>query len=194
VSVPPPDPDVLRRHYEQKISAVRGHLTKEHIAAAEQAVGAGDWVAATNAYRLALQASPDDETLQTLLAETQTKANAILAEAYRKQAAYEEKAGKSADAARSWQRVTKVLPDEPEAYGRAAKCLLQTNTELRLAATLAQRAVALEPKRLEHRVTLAEIYLAAGLSLNARRELEAAARLAPDDASIEALLKRVGKG
>jgi hypothetical protein len=43
-------------------------------------------------------------------------------------------------------------------------------------------------------LTLAEIYIAAGLTLNARRELEAAARLAPDDANIEALLKRASKG
>ena len=194
VSVPPADTDVLRRHYEHKVSAVRGHLTKEHVAAAEQAVLAGDWVSATNAYRLALQVSPDDEALHKALAECQTKANGVLAQAYRTQAAYEEKAGKPGAAARSWQRVTKVLPDDPEAFGRGAACLLQTNTELRLAATLAQRAVTLEPKLLQHRVTLAEIYLAAGLALNAKRELEAAARLAPDDANIEALLKRAGKG
>jgi tetratricopeptide (TPR) repeat protein len=143
---------------------------------------------------LALQVSPDDEALHKALAECQTKANGVLAQAYRTQAAYEEKAGKPGAAARSWQRVTKVLPDDPEAFGRGAACLLQTNTELRLAATLAQRAVTLEPKLLQHRVTLAEIYLAAGLALNAKRELEAAARLAPDDANIEALLKRAGKG
>jgi len=193
-SAPPADPDVLRRHYEQKISAVRNHMAKEHTGTADQAAASGDWVAATNAYRLALQVSPDDEILIQKLAEAQAKANTILADAYRKQASYEEKAGKPLEAARSWQRVTKVLPDDPEAFGRGATCLLQANIELRVAANLAQRAVTLEPKRLDHRITLAEIYLAAGLSLNARRELEAAARLAPDDANIEALLKRAGKG
>ncbi len=191
---PPPDPDALRRHYEQKITAVRTHMAKEHLASAEQAAAGGDWVAATTAYRLAVGVSPDDDVLQRKLVEAQTNANAVLAEAYRKQAAYEEKSDKPTEAARSWQRVTKVLPDDPEAYSRAAKCLLLANTDLRVAGTLAQRAVALEPKRLEHRIVLAEIYLAAGLSLNARRELEAAARLAPDDANIEALLKRAGKG
>jgi curved DNA-binding protein CbpA len=195
---PTSDPDALRRHYEQKISAVRVHMSKEHVGAAEQAVAAGDWVAATNAYRLALQVNPDDERLQRALAETQTKANAILAEAYRKQASYEEKSMKYAEAARSWQRVTKALPDDAAAHYRAARCLLQDGSEpektMRTAATLAQRAVTLEPKRVDYRTTLAEIYLAAGLTLNAKRELEAAARLAPDDANIEALLKRTGKG
>lgn len=195
---PTPDPDALRRHYEQKISAVREHMSKEHIAAAETAVAASDWVAASNAYRLALQVNPDDERLQRAVAEVQTKANAVLAEAYRKQALYEEKSIKYAEAARSWQRVTKALPEDAAAHYRAAFCLLKDGSEpektLRTAATLAQRAVALEPKRVDYRTTLAEIYLAAGLTLNAKRELEAAARLAPDDANIEALLKRAGKG
>jgi hypothetical protein len=42
-------------------------------------------------------------------------------------------------------------------------------------------------------VTLANVYVAAGLGLNARRELETAAQLAPHDGNIQALLKRVGK-
>jgi curved DNA-binding protein CbpA len=196
--LPMPDPDALRRHYEQKISAVREHMSREHIGTADAAAAAGDWVAASNAYRLALQVNPDDERLQRALAEVQTKANAVLAEAYRKQASYEEKSMKYAEAARSWQRVTKALPEDAGAHYRAAWCLMKDGSEpeknLRIAATLAQRAVTLEPKRVDYRTTLAEIYLAAGLSLNARRELEAAARLAPDDANIEALLKRAGKG
>lgn len=191
---PPPDTDVLRRHYEQKISAVREHMAREHIGAAERAVAASDWVAAANAYRLAIQVNPDDAELQRALNDVQRKANEVLATAYRKQAVYEEKSGKQLDAARSWQRVVKALPDEPEPHARAAACLLAASTDLRTASTLAQRAVTLEPKHIPHRTLLAEIYLAAGLTLNAKRELEAAARLAPDDANIVALLKRAGKG
>jgi predicted TPR repeat methyltransferase len=192
-SGPPADPDALRRHYEQKVTAVRSHLMKEHVATAEQASASGDWVAAANAYRLALQVSPEDANVQRLLGEVQVKANAVLADSYRKQATYEEKSGKLSDAARSWQRVAKAAPDDAESHGRAATCMLRAGTDLRTAANLAQRAIALVPTKLEYRVTLAEVYLAAGLSLNARRELEAAARLAPDDANIEALLKRAGK-
>lgn len=198
--VPAPDPDALKRHYEQKISAVREHMAKEHLATAERAVSSGDWVAATNAYRLAIQINPNDDDLQRALNEAQRRANEILAEAYRKQALYEEKAGKTLEAARSWQRVAKALPDEPDPHARAASCLLAANADrnadqatLRNAATLAQRAIALEPQYIKHRTLLAEIYLAAGLTLNAKRELEAAARLAPDDANIVALLKRAGK-
>lgn len=190
---PAPDPDALRRHYDNKVSAVREHLVKEHIQTAERAKAAEDWVAASNAYRLALQVQPDDGAVQQALADVQGKANKVLADSYRKQAIYEEKSGKHEDAARSWQRVAKAQPDDAESHGRAAVCMLRAGIDLRTAATLAQRAIALVPTKLEHRITLAEVYLAAGLSLNAKRELEAAAQLAPHDANIEALLKRAGK-
>jgi len=200
-SPPPPrevatagsDPDALRRHYEQKIALVRDHMATEHVATADRAVAAGDWVAATNAYRLALQVHPDDDELKRKLDAVQEKANVVLADAYRKQARYEEKAGKTADAARSWQRVAKLLADDAQAHSHAAVCMLKAGIELRTAAGLAQRAITLEPQQVKHRLTLAEIYLAGGLTLNARRELEAAARIAPDDANIEALMKRAGK-
>ena len=191
---PAPDPDVLKRHYEMKVSAVREHMIKEHLATAEQAMSATDWVGATNALRLALQLAPDDPELKSKLEGVQTKANVVLADAYRKQAVYEEKAGKHEDAARSWQRLTRVLPDDVEAFEHSARCLLLAGSELPTAAQLAQRAITLEPEQVKHRLTLAEIYLAGGLTLNARRELEAAARLAPGDANIEALMKRAGKG
>lgn len=194
-SMPASDPNALRRHYEQKISAVREHMSREHTAAAEGAAQKGDWVAATNAYRLAIQVNPDDADLQRALGDAQKRANEVLAEAYRKQALYEEKSGKLLEAARSWQRVAKALPDEPDPHARAAATMLKAGVDLRTAANLAQRAVTLEPKYIKHRTLLAEIYLAAGLTLNAKRELEAAARLAPDDANIVALLKRAaGKG
>jgi hypothetical protein len=44
------------------------------------------------------------------------------------------------------------------------------------------------------RVTLGNAYLAAGLMLNAKREFEVAAKLAPDDGTIKSLLKRVDHG
>jgi hypothetical protein len=37
------------------------------------------------------------------------------------------------------------------------------------------------------------VYLAAGMVLNAQRELETAAQLAPHDDNIQAMMKRVGK-
>ena len=167
---------------------------KEHLATAEAAKTSSDWISASNAYRLALQVIPDDAAIQELLAEVQVKANSMLAESYRKQASYEEKSGRSAEASRSWQRVARAVPDDAEAHGRAAACMLRAGIDLRTAATLAPSAPSRSSPPSSSIVSpSARRYLAAGLSLNATRELEAAARLAPDDANIEALLKRAGK-
>ncbi len=194
---PSSDPDALRRHYERKVNAIREQMAKEHIGHAEAAVARKDWVAATNAYRLALQVNPDNPDLIRALADAQYEANQILAEAYRKQASYEEKSGRLEEAARSWERVAKALPDEANAHAKAALCWLKAGAELRLASTLAQRAITIAPDVIKYRLILAEIYLAAGLTLNAKRELEAAQRLAPPDkqiaANIEALLKKTAK-
>jgi predicted Zn-dependent protease len=70
---------------------------------------------------------------------------------------------------------------------------MRASGDLHLASTLAQQAIALDPANANYRVTLANVYLAAGLTKNARRELEAAQQLAPDDGTIQSLLKRVTK-
>jgi Flp pilus assembly protein TadD len=54
--------------------------------------------------------------------------------------------------------------------------------------------VELEPRDASYRVTLGQVYLAAGLHLNARREIEVAASLAPDDVNIAKLVKAVRRG
>ena len=59
------------------------------------------------------------------------------------------------------------------------------------AVDFAKKAVALAPKRIEPRVTLIEVYIAAGLPLAAKRELEQARQLAPQDDRIVELSKRL---
>ena len=197
VSMPsaPPDSDALRRHYENKMAAVRSHIVKDHVERAAAAMERSDWGAAATNYRAALEATPDDPVLKAGLEEAQTKANEILYDSYRKQAAYEEKNGLFAEAARSWQRAARARATDPHAHERAAFCIMKSSGgNLHEAAQLAQKAIALEPNKAAYHVTLSHVYSAAGLGLNARRELEAAARLAPEDATILALLAHASKG
>jgi Flp pilus assembly protein TadD len=56
---------------------------------------------------------------------------------------------------------------------------------------LAQRAVALAPRDVNYRKLLATAYLEAGLLKNAKREIDAAEQLAPQDDSIAALARRL---
>ncbi len=192
-SQPQADPDALRRHYELRVSQVKVRMARDHVEAARQAMASGDPVTAANAYRLAAQLNPEDEEVKAGLTESQAQANKVLADSYQKQAEYEEKNGRYADAARSWSRVTRAAPEDAVAHERAAFCMMKADGNLHDAASLAQRAIELTPDSAAYHTTLAQVYLAAGLQLNARRVLETAARLAPGDANIQTLLKRAGK-
>ena len=91
-------------------------------------------------------------------------------------------------------RVVGARPNEAHCHERAANSIVRAAGDLHEAARLGQRACVLEPANAKLKVTLANVYLAAGLTLNAKRELEAAAQLSPQDDTIQALLKRVAKG
>lgn len=183
----------LRRRYEERRTMAQASQARKYVTNAEAALAAGDPVAATNAFRVAMTLAPDDADIARRTQEAQGRADAILADTYTRQAGYEEKNGQWADAARSWARVCKGRPDDPAAHERAAAALVQSSGDLHEAARLAQRACFLNPASAAFRATLATVYLAAGLTRNARRELETAAQLAPHDGSIQAMLERVGK-
>ena len=195
-SAPPAaDTDALKRHYENKMAAIRSRVTKDHTEKASVAMEGSDWAVAATHYRAALEAAPDDAVLQAGLVEAQTKANEVLYTSYKKQGTYEEKNGLFAEAARSWQRAVRARPEDAHALERAAFCVMKSvGGNLHEAAQMAQKAIALAPGNAPYHVTLSQVYAAAGLGLNARRELETAARLAPENATIQALLARGSKG
>jgi tetratricopeptide (TPR) repeat protein len=114
-----------------------------------------------------------------------------LAANYEKQAQYEEKTGNWQAAARSWSRASYGRPEDVVAARRAAEAMLKASADLHRAQTYAQRAVQLEGRNVENLTVLARVYLAAGLKLNALRELEKAAQLAPKDEMVNNLLREV---
>ncbi|HTQ48062.1 MAG TPA: DnaJ domain-containing protein [Polyangiaceae bacterium] len=185
--------DALRRRYEDRKSQARAAQARKYLAAGEEALAKNDAVSAANAFRVAASLLPQDEEIQKRSAETQSRADAMLADTYAKQAIYEEKMGQWAEASRSWQRVCKGRPKDAKAHDRAANAIVKAGGDSHEAARLAQQAIALAPDHTAFRVTLANVYLAAGLALNARRELETAAQRAPHDDTIQAMLKRVAK-
>jgi len=185
--------DSLKRRYEEKVSAARTGQARKYTDTGMESLAKGDVVAAANSLRVALTFDGDNPELKVAYDKAQRASDQLLGDQYLKQADYEEKAEKWADAARSWRRVARAREDDVKAHERAAHCLVKAAGNLHEAAALAQRAVLLAPKSAPVRLTLANVYLAAGLTLNARRELESAAQLAPDDANIASLLKRIAK-
>jgi curved DNA-binding protein CbpA len=184
---------MLRRRYEERKTLAKATQARAYVAKGQEALAAGDAVSAANSFRVAVSLKPDDPELERVAREAQAKAEELLASTYERQAAYEEKNGQWIEAARSWARVCRARPEDKNAHDRAANAIVKAGGDLHEAGRLAQRACALDPNNVEHRVTLANVYLAAGLTLNARRELETAANFAPQDGTIQAMLKRVGK-
>jgi curved DNA-binding protein CbpA/Tfp pilus assembly protein PilF len=186
--------DALKRRYTERVGEAHRTQAKKYAAVGHQARANNDVVAAANAFRVALSFAPDDEELKTAHAEMQKAADVILAEGYMKQAIYEERFEHWPEAAKNWVRVVKSRPQDARAHERAAHALAKTNGNLHEAADLARRAVALDPSNYKYKITLANVFLAAGLALNAKRELEAALQLEPKNPEILALLKRIAKG
>jgi len=76
---------------------------------------------------------------------------------------------------------------------RAANALRLDGTDLRRAAQLAEQAVLAEPQSVSYRVTLGEIYFAAGLVARAAGEAGRAMAISPNDPRANALSKLIAK-
>jgi len=185
--------DALRRRYDERLGSAKQAQVTKYVTAAEGAIAKSDWVAAANAYRVAMDLAPDNPEVIDRAHYAQREANKILAESYQKQATYDEKNERWAESSKAWIRVAKLKPDDANANERAAHSLWKAEGDLREAAAFAQAAVNLQPQIMKHRITLAHVYLGAQKPALARRELEAAAQIAPGDTVVQALLKRLPK-
>jgi curved DNA-binding protein CbpA len=181
----------LRRRYEERVAQAKASEARKYATNARAALAAGDALGAATGYRVAMQLAPDDADLAREAQAAQAKADVVLGETYTKQAEYEERSGQWPEAARSWARVCKARPNDVHAHERGGHALLMAGTDLHEAARLMKRACELEPGKTGARVILAKIYLAAGLELAAKRELETAAQLAPQDDTIRSMLKKL---
>ena len=96
---------------------------KRYADTAARARAAGDVVAAADAYRSALTFAPGDPALTAAYEETQRVASEKLAESHMRKALLEEKFGRWAAAAESWQRVMSAKPNDPDVHARLANAI-----------------------------------------------------------------------
>jgi tetratricopeptide (TPR) repeat protein len=202
VSVPP-DPHAaalaretatadIKRMYEQRVVELKERQVQHYVDAANAAEQAGDLVSATNALRIATSLAPADAAMKTRLGELEMRAATGLADSYLEQAQYEEREGRFKEAARSYQRALRSKP-LPKLMDRVATCIFMAKGDLKEAADFGKRAVLGAPDDASFRVTLAKIYLEAGMKQSGLSELERAQQLAPKDDTIRDLLKRAKK-
>ncbi len=183
----------LKRRYEERVNRAKTREAQKFASQAETALAAGEAVKAANLFRIAADLNNADAELERKASESRQKADTLLADTYMRQGRYEESQNQWPEAARSWSRVCKASPNNATAHERAANAAVKAGGELREGLRLGQRACELEPKNALFRITLATCYSAAGMTLNARRELDTAAQLAPHDDTIRSMIKRVGQ-
>jgi curved DNA-binding protein CbpA len=186
--------DALKRRYEDRLSSAGQAQARKYTEAAEEALSRNDVVGASSAMSIAVKYAPEDVALAMRFQEIKNQADALLSESYTKQAQYEERSEHFIEAARSWERVAKLKPNDPMANDRAAACMVRASGDLHAAADYAKKAIALEPQVPAYRATLALVYLEAGLYTAARREAEAGLELEPKDPTLTSLLKKAQKG
>jgi curved DNA-binding protein CbpA len=187
----------LKRLYEQRVSQARTERAERFLSNARQSLASKDPISAANALRIAASLVPDNPAISARVVEAQTEAESLLSGHYLAQAQYEEREGRMAEAARSYARATLGSPDS-RTFERAAYCALvageANGADLRLAGEHARRAVALAPDDAQARVTLARIYVTAGMKQSGLAEFERAATLAPKDDTIRDWIRRLKRG
>lgn len=162
---------------------------QRHALEARRKEQAGDCAGAARELRFAMALAPDRTELKTDYERVSAALARELADKYEQAAVYEERHKKWAAAAASWCKVVEGRPDDAEAAAHAAVALVEASGDLHRAQKLAQQATELRPDWLFARIALSRVFLAAGLHLNARRELQRAATLDPTDQTVKDLLR-----
>ncbi len=183
--------DALRARHEVAVTTARRAQLQRHLDQGQLSLEQREFAAAANAYRIAASLAPDDPAVQATCAEAIRVADAALADGYWKQALYEESLERWPEAALSYSKVCNGRPNNAKAHERVAFATLKSSTNARRAVEFARRAVELDPKSPQFRITLASAYLAAGLEKSALGEIDRAIELAPGDQKIKDLSHQV---
>jgi tetratricopeptide (TPR) repeat protein len=180
--------EAMRQRQEAALAEAKMTQVKRYLDAGRAALEAQDYAGAANSYRIASSLVPDDLSVKATCEEALQRVAVALADGYWKQAVYEEAQERWAEAALSYSKVCAGRPDSPPAHERVAFTTFKAGTNPRRAVEFARRAIELDPRKPEFRVTLARTYGAAGLEKSAHAELDRALELAPKDAKIQALV------
>jgi curved DNA-binding protein CbpA len=108
-----------------RFEASRGEAQK-HLDAGARARSAGDLVTALQCYERAAAVAPGDAAVAKAVAELRAAANERLVDSHAKKAALEERFGRWAAAAESWERVVQARPDDQAARARLAHALARS--------------------------------------------------------------------
>lgn len=151
------------------------------------------WLEAAGSVRLAIAFDPTNEAIREAFGDIQRKAHDERAKQLLREANSALDLRDGRNALRLFEEALLFKPHDPEANATAARLAFAIGDDLKKAKEYGQRACELEPDVASNRRTLGQIYAAAGLAANAKRELEAALRLDPKDREARDALRGLGR-
>jgi curved DNA-binding protein CbpA len=196
-SAPAPDPAAARRLRARLTSLGRHRRALEErkrkakglFESGMAAFKKERWLEAAGSVRLAIAFDPDNEAYRASFSDVQRRAHEERARALRKEADGAFELGDYREALRLYEEALHYRAFDAELAHKTGRLAWKLGTDLRKAKEYAMAACELAPDQAVYRRTLGQIYKAAGLGANARRELQAALRLDPNDAEARQELK-----
>ncbi|UCE85464.1 MAG: DnaJ domain-containing protein [Deltaproteobacteria bacterium] len=174
-----------------KMLRERKKKAKRFYEAGKAAFKAERWLEASASVRLAIAFDPQNEAYKEGFSEVVVKANAIRSAQILTEAEAALDMRRPDEALALYEEALHLRPHDPEVNHTAARLALVVGTDLRKAKEYAATACEVEPDKASHHRLLGQIYKAANLTANARREIETALRLDPKDKEAKAELKRL---
>ncbi|HEV8321794.1 MAG TPA: J domain-containing protein, partial [Myxococcota bacterium] len=171
---------------------MRSDRARRYLEAGKEDLVAERYARAANAFKLALSYNPDDEEIRQLYEKAHGEAQRRASEQLIRRADMELSVGDVRLGAQLYDEAAVLAPTATNLH-RAAVLLLKAGDNLHRAQDCATRAAQAEPQKAEYRLTLARVYIEAGLLKNAAREVQMAQSLAPDDEEIRAEVKVLKK-
>lgn len=147
------------------------------------------WLEAAGSVRLAIAFDPDNEAYRGAFGDVQRRAHEERARVLLKEADGCYEIGHYPQALRAYEDALHYRPFDAELAHKTGRLAWKLGGELRKAKEYAMAACELAPDNALYRRTLGQIYKAAGLAANAKRELQTALRLDPGDAEARQELK-----
>ena len=152
----------------------------------------GRWLEAAGGVRLAIAFDPWNAIYKEQFADVQRKAHEERAKQLVREAESALELRDFTTALRAFGEALEYRPYDAELLHRAARLAWATGGDLHQAKEWAMAAVELDGASAAHHRLLGQVYKAAGLEANARRELEAAVAIDPKDEEARAELRAFG--
>jgi tetratricopeptide (TPR) repeat protein len=165
---------------------------ESYLDAAEEAAKGGEWGRVFGMLEVAAKLGVT-EARREALEKLQRTAGRELAGICMRQSRFAESTGDLAAALRHAEEGVRYAPDDAESWHAVARFRLRQGRDLHQARDAAMKAIGIVPRAPAYRITLARIYLAAGLHKSARREAEQVLQAAGDNEEAKAILAEAGR-